>query len=88
MLPTLSGLSLLQQPKQDKRTKPLPVIVLTGLSLKNSAKLLKKGAAGHLEKSDALFQNNWALLLPAIERLLAGASNKRASKIKKLVIQV
>src|SRR5580698_9711048 len=76
MLPTLSGLCLLQQLKQDKRTHDVPVIVLSGLSLKNEAKLVKEGAAGYLEKSDALFQNDSALLLQAIERALVDRSNR------------
>jgi CheY-like chemotaxis protein len=76
MLPKLSGLCLLQQLKQDKRTHDVPVIVLSGLSLKNEAKLVKEGAAGYLEKSDALFQNDSALLLQAIERALVDRSNR------------
>jgi DNA-binding response OmpR family regulator len=88
MLPTLSGLSVLQRLKQDKRTQAVPVIVLSGLSLKNEAKLVKEGAAGYLEKSDALFKNNSALLLQAIERVLADAGNKRASQIEEPLICV
>jgi DNA-binding response OmpR family regulator len=88
MLPTLSGLGLLQQLKQDKRTQAVPVIVLSSLSIKNGAKLVKEGAAGYLEKSDALFQNNSALLLEAIERVLADAGNKRASQLEKPLIGV
>jgi DNA-binding response OmpR family regulator len=88
MLPTLSGLCVLQRLKQDKRTQAVPVIVLSGLSLKNEAKLVKEGAAGYLEKSDALFKNNSALLLQAIERVLADAGNKRASQIEEPLICV
>jgi CheY-like chemotaxis protein len=76
MLPTLSGLCLLQQLKQDLCTKHIPVIVLSGLSRKNEAKLAKEGAAGYLEKSDELFRNDSALLLHAVERVLAEAANK------------
>jgi len=83
MLPTLSGLCLLQQLKQDKRTQAVPVIVLSGLSLKNEAKLVKEGAAGYLEKSDTLFQDDSALLLQAIERVLPGAGNKRPRQLEK-----
>ena len=86
MLPTLSGLCLLQQLKQDKKTQAVPVIVLSGLSLKNESKLVKEGAVGYLEKSDALFQNNSALLLRAIERVLAEAGNKRARQIEEPLI--
>jgi|SRR5271166_2355166 len=73
MLPTLSGLCLLQRLKQDKRTQHIPVIVLSGLSHTNAAKLAKEGAAGYLEKSDELFRNNSTLLLQEIERVLASA---------------
>jgi DNA-binding response OmpR family regulator len=88
MLPTLSGLCVLQQLKQDKRTQAVPVVVLSGLSLKNEAKLIKEGAAGYLEKSDALFRNNSALLLQAIERVLADAGNKLTSQIEKPLVGV
>jgi len=74
--------------KQDKQTQPVPVIVLSGLSHKNEAKLVKEGAAGYLEKSDALFGNNSALLLQAIERVLADAGNKRTSQIEKPLVGV
>lgn len=76
MLPTLSGLCLLQQLKLDPCTKHIPVIVLSGLSRKNEAKLAKEGAAGYLEKSDELFRNDSALLLHAVERVLADTANK------------
>jgi DNA-binding response OmpR family regulator len=88
MLPSLSGLCLLQQLKADKRTQAIPIIVLSSLSLKNEAKLVKEGAAGYLEKSDALFQNNSALVLQAIERVLVDAGTKRASQIEKPLIGV
>lgn len=88
MLPTLSGLCLLQRLKQDKRTQPVAVVVSSGLSHKNEAKLVKEGAAEYLEKSDVLFRNNSALLLHAIERVLAEAGNKRTSQIEKPFIGV
>jgi CheY-like chemotaxis protein len=74
--------------KQDKRTQPVPVVVLSGLSHKNEAKLVKEGAAEYLEKSDVLFRNNSALLLQAIERVLAEAGYKRTSQIEKPFIGV
>jgi DNA-binding response OmpR family regulator len=88
MLPTLSGLCLLQQLKQDARTRHIPVVVLSGLSHRNEGKLTKEGAAAYLEKSDKLFENNSAILLQAIERILADAGNKRASQIEKPLIEV
>jgi two-component system response regulator RpaA len=74
MLPTLSGLSLLQQLKRDPGTRHVPIIVLSGLSRMNKAKLEKEGAAAYLEKSEELFKDGSALLLQAIERVLARAS--------------
>jgi DNA-binding response OmpR family regulator len=87
MLPSLSGLCVLQRLKQDKWTQHIPVIVLSGLSHKNEAKLTKEGAAGYLEKSDDLFRNNSALLLQAVERVLAEPGNKRAREIEKPLIE-
>jgi CheY-like chemotaxis protein len=76
MLPTLSGLNLLQRLKQNPGTRHIPVIVLSGLSRMNEAKLSKEGAAAYLEKSDELFRDGSALLLQAIESVLPEASNK------------
>lgn len=76
MLPALSGLRLLQCLKQDARTQQIPVVVLSGLSHKNEAKLAKEGAAGYLEKSDELFRNA-ALLLQAIDQALANVGDRR-----------
>jgi DNA-binding response OmpR family regulator len=76
MLPTLSGLSLLQQLKRGAPTKHVPVIVFSGLSRMNEAKLAKEGAAAYLEKSNELFQDGSALLLQAIECVLANAGKR------------
>ena len=75
ILPILSGTCLLQQVKQDLCTKHIPVIVLSGLSPKNEAKLAKQGAAGYLEKSAELLRNDSAPLLHAVERVLADAAD-------------
>ncbi len=70
MLPKMTGLSVLRKLKQDPLTKQIPVIVLSGLSQHNEAKLRKEGAAGYVEKSDEVFDNDLTHLIRAIESIL------------------
>jgi CheY-like chemotaxis protein len=51
MLPKLGGVNVLRALKNDPLTAKIPVIVLSGLSQMNEAKLLSEGAAAYLEKS-------------------------------------
>jgi DNA-binding response OmpR family regulator len=67
MLPKLNGVGVLRMLKQNSYTKHIPVIVLSGLSQHNEAKLRKEGAAGYVEKSNEVFDNNFASLVSAIE---------------------
>src|ERR1700724_889232 len=61
MLPKLDGPSVLQALKADPATTQIPVVVVTGLSQKNEAKLLKAGAAAFLEKG-SLLDNDQSLV--------------------------
>jgi CheY-like chemotaxis protein len=54
MLPKLSGPEVLRQLKLNPATAQVPVIVLTGLSQKNEARLLEDGAAAFVEKTAVL----------------------------------
>jgi CheY-like chemotaxis protein len=67
MMPKMSGPEVLKALKQDSVTARIPVIVLTSLSQKNEAKLLREGAAAYIEKSR--LQDNHRPLLNAIEKL-------------------
>jgi DNA-binding response OmpR family regulator len=67
MLPKLNGVGVLRMLKQNSYTKHIAVIVLSGLSQHNEAKLRKEGAAGYVEKSNEVFDNNFASLVSAIE---------------------
>lgn len=51
MLPKMGGPDVLLALKRDPATARIPVIVLTSLSQRNEAKLLRDGAAAYLEKS-------------------------------------
>ena len=51
MLPKLSGVEVLKCLKSNFATSAVPVVVLSGLSDKNTAKLLEEGAVAYIEKS-------------------------------------
>jgi CheY-like chemotaxis protein len=51
LLPKMSGLDVLKSLKDDPVTKGVPVVVMTGMSQKNAARLQSDGAFGFLEKS-------------------------------------
>jgi DNA-binding response OmpR family regulator len=70
MLPKISGTDVLRLLKADAATKDLPVIVLTGLSQRNTETLTKLGAAGYIEKTDALLDDNAATLIQALNTIV------------------
>jgi twitching motility two-component system response regulator PilH len=74
MLPKVSGLDVLRALKLDVLVKRIPVIVLSGLGQANDAKLLKEGAAAFLMKSERAWEDNSAVLIQAIERVLTGTT--------------
>ena len=76
MLPKVTGLSVLRALKQDARTKHIPVVVLSGLSEKNRAKLLQEGAEAYMEKSEMTFRKDSSLLLRTIAAVLTGADSE------------
>jgi CheY-like chemotaxis protein len=64
LLPKMSGPDVLKALKLDPATSAIPVVVMSGLSQKNAAKLEKDGAFAFLEKSElALDQGPDPLLL-------------------------
>ena len=69
MLPKITGLEIL---KLEERSSHLavPVLMLTGLSLKNAKQMEKDGAGGFLEKSNAMLGNGADALLATIDRIL------------------
>jgi CheY-like chemotaxis protein len=77
MLPKLSGLDVLRALKGDIRLKHIPIMVLSGLGQGNEAKLLEEGAAAFLVKSEKSLENNSAILIQAIEKILKGTKTER-----------
>ena len=54
-IPKLSGFEVLRQLKQNEKTKPIPVIVLTALSGdEDKEQVMKLGAAAFLTKSETV----------------------------------
>ena len=74
MLPGLEGTCVLKELKQDASTSQIPVIVLTGLSQKNEAKLKKAGAAAYIEKSSLDLKENPDALVQAVASVVGTPS--------------
>lgn len=70
MLPGLDGTGVLKALKQDASTAQIPVIVLTGLSRKNEAKLKNAGAVAYIEKSSLNLEQNANALIQSVESVL------------------
>jgi len=51
LLPKMSGLDVIKALRQNVQTASIPVMILSGLSERNGAKLLKEGATAYFEKS-------------------------------------
>jgi CheY-like chemotaxis protein len=72
MLPGLDGPGVLQALKKNLSTGQIPVIVLTGLSKKNEAKLVGAGALAYIEKSSLDFEHSSSILLRWVETVADG----------------
>lgn len=70
LLPRLDGPSVLRALKADPLTANVPVVVVTGLSVRNQEKLIHDGAAAFLEKGSLL--TSAQPLLQIIKKVLEG----------------
>jgi len=70
LLPKISGPDVLLELKKDPLTKAIPVVVMTGLSQKNAARLQGDGAIGFLEKSVLELDKGPEKLLAALQEIL------------------
>ena len=80
MLPGLDGTCVLKELKKEPSTAKIPVIVLTGLSQANEAKLKNAGAAAYCQKTMLNFENNSDALIRVIESVV-GPSSKMHSAV-------
>jgi len=70
LLPKMSGPDVLKALKTDPATKSIPVVVMSGLSQKNAARLQQDGAIGFLEKSSLELDKGSQKLLEALHEIL------------------
>jgi CheY-like chemotaxis protein len=70
LLPKLSGPEVLMALKKDESTRGIPVVVMTGMSQKNAARLQGDGAFGFLEKSALELDKGSEKLLAAVQEIL------------------
>jgi two-component system, cell cycle response regulator DivK len=73
ILPKLGGPEVLRALRQNPRTAAIPVIVLSSLTQKNDAKLMKEGATAYFEKSKLQLDHNSETLLEIVKKTLDGA---------------
>jgi len=71
LLPKMSGPDVLKALKEDAATRAIPVVVMTGMSQKNAARLQEDGAFGFLEKSALELDKGSEKLLSAVEQILS-----------------
>ena len=70
LLPKMSGPDVLKALKRDPATQSIPVVVMTGMSEKNAARLREDGAVAFLEKSALELDKGSAKLLSALQEIL------------------
>jgi CheY-like chemotaxis protein len=70
LLPKMSGPDVLKALKTDTVTQAIPVVVMTGMSQKNAARLQQDGAVGFLEKSALELDKGSEKLLTAVREIL------------------
>lgn len=66
LLPKIPGPEVLKALKKGAETADIPVVVFTGLSHKNAARLQHDGAFGYLEKSELCLEKGCEALLSAL----------------------
>ena len=70
LLPKMTGPDVLKALKKDPATAGIAVVVFTGLSQKNAARLQKDGACGFLEKSEMGLEKGCDGLLVGLAEIL------------------
>ena len=70
MLPKMSGVDVLKSLKSNSLTSSVPVVVLTGLSERNTGKLLEAGATAYVEKSKLEGSNASEILIQVVKAIL------------------
>ena len=77
LLPKMSGLDVLKALKSDPATQAISVVVMTGMSQKNAARLEHDGACGFLEKSNLQLDQGADKLLLALREIIQELPSRR-----------
>jgi CheY-like chemotaxis protein len=77
LLPKLPGPEVLKALKKDPTTADIAVVVFTGLSQKNAARLQQEGAFAYLEKSELGLDKGCELLLRAVAEIVQQLPGKK-----------
>ena len=80
LLPKVSGPEVLRSLKTEPTTAGIPVIVLTGLSQRNAARLQEDGADGFLEKSALGLDQGAEALQVAVREIVQRLCSKRVAR--------
>jgi CheY-like chemotaxis protein len=80
LLPKMTGPDVLKALKNDARTAEIPIVVLSGLSQKNAARMQGDGAFAFLEKSELALEKGADTLLSALREIIEKLPQKRAQK--------
>ncbi len=78
LLPKMSGPDVLKALKKDPATTAIPVVVLSGLSQKNAARLQGDGAFAFLEKNELSLEKGAQGLLTALQDIIKRLPQARA----------
>lgn len=70
LLPKMTGPDVLKALKKDPASATIAVVILTGLSQKNAARLQQDGACAFLEKSELGLEKGCETLLLALGKIL------------------
>lgn len=70
LLPKMTGPDVLKKLKKDPATAPIAVVVFTGLSQKNAARLRQDGAFAFLDKSELGLDKGCDVLLASLEGIV------------------
>ncbi|MFY9742596.1 MAG: response regulator [Candidatus Sulfotelmatobacter sp.] len=80
LLPKMSGLDVLKALKKDPATKLIPVVVISGMTEKNAARLQEDGAAGFLQKSTLELDKGPERLLAQVQEIVSKLPATQARK--------
>jgi CheY-like chemotaxis protein len=71
LLPKMAGQDVLRALKKDPATNGIPVVVVSGLSAKNFARLQADGAFAYLEKSMLDLEKGTGLILDEVNKIVS-----------------